>query len=449
MFGTYASALDVAHRLDRLRHRGPDGAGIVEAGDAVHGHVRLALVDLTDASAQPFRHGEAVLTFVGEIWNFREVRAQLQALGRTFRTTGDTVVLALALDEWDIEALPRLEGMFTAAWSKGDRHLLIRDRFGKVPLYVHRHGSAFVWSSERKALGPELPARPLPPASCLDLTTGALSYWYTLPERVTETAPIAELLEAGVAARLVADAPLCCLVSGGLDSSLVLTLARRHKPDLVAFTAKHDESSADLAAARRLCTELEVPLIEVPVPAPSADLLTAAARAIEIPSKAQIEIAALCIPLAREIAANGFKACLSGEAADELFGGYGSLCIKGRKASDRQWRALRTAQLEKMARGNFIRCNKAFMAAGVECRLPFMERRLVERTLAMTKAECPPGKGALKAAARGIVPEWVIRRTKQTFQGSSGIAEAAGRAIANPRAFYRAEIINAYGASAG
>lgn len=446
--GYNAPTFDVSTRLELIRHRGPDASGVVASGPAVHGHVRLSLVDLTDASDQPFHLGQGVLSFNGEIWNYREVRAELEALGRVFRTSGDTEVLAAALDEWDTDALPRLEGMFAFAWSRDTRHILVRDRYGKIPLYVSRRDRSFVWSSERKGLGKEWPASALPPGSVLDLVTARVTPWYALPTAATGNRSLAGYLEDGVIARLNADAPLCCLISGGLDSSLILALARRHKPGVVAYTAVLDDNAADLAAARRICRETGVTLIEVKVPPPNAASLAAAAHVIEIQSKAQIEIAALCIPLARAIASDGFKACLSGEAADELFGGYGNMCIKGSSANDAGWRAIRVAQLAKMARGNFVRCNKAFMAAGVECRLPFMERSLVERVLAMGKTDCPPGKRALKAAAADIVPSWVIRRVKDTFQGGSGMADAAAGVLADPAAFYRAEIGTAYGPSA-
>src|SRR5215831_7070228 len=126
--------LDVAARLELIAHRGPDGSGVATLGPAVHGHVRLALVDLTDASAQPFRYARALLSFNGEVWNWRELRAELQReRGVRFRTTGDTEVLAAVLHEWGVDGLARVEGMFAFAWSCGDRHLLARDRFGKIP----------------------------------------------------------------------------------------------------------------------------------------------------------------------------------------------------------------------------------------------------------------------------------------------------------------------------
>lgn len=443
-----AKGFDVGTHLDLIRHRGPDGSGVASLGPAVHGHVRLAMLDLSDASAQPFHQDGGLLSFVGEIWNHAALRAELATYGCRFRTTGDTEVLAYALAHWGEDALPRLDGMFAFAWSHADRHILARDRFGKVPLYVSRRDATFIWSSERKGLGRRVPAAALPAGSVLDLATGQVRLWYRLPPRGSSNRSLADLLKDGIETRLNADAPLCCLISGGLDSSLILTIAKHYRPAIVAYTAVLDIKAADLKAARRLCQALEVRLVEVKVSPPSPADLTAALQVIEIPSKAQIEIAALCLPLARAIAADGFKACLSGEAADELFGGYGSMCIKGSSADDTGWRAIRLQQLAKMARGNFVRCNKAFMAHGVECRLPFMHRPLVETALGLSKAQSPPGKKALKAAARDIIPDWIIRRTKDTFQGGSGMADACARALANPAGFYRAETLRIYGPTA-
>ena len=90
-------AWDVTAALARIRHRGPDGDGVAQHGDITHGHVRLAVLDLTSASAQPFRYRDAVLSFNGEVWNYLALRSELEGLGHTFTTTGDTEVLAAAL----------------------------------------------------------------------------------------------------------------------------------------------------------------------------------------------------------------------------------------------------------------------------------------------------------------------------------------------------------------
>ena len=153
----------------------------------------------------------------------------------------------------------------------------------------------------------------------------------------------------------------------------------------------------------------------------------------------------MCIPLARRIYADGFRACLSGEAADELFGGYGNFCIKASKANNAEVLELRRAQLSKMSRGNFVRCNKAFMAAGVECRLPFMEQPLVEAAIQLSKADSPPGKGLLKTSARSLLPSWVINRQKDTFQGGSGMSNTVAGQVANPIVFYNTELRKSFG----
>lgn len=441
----------VEESLDRIEHRGPDGRGAAVLGPTVQGHVRLSLVDLTTASAQPFEHEQGVLTFNGEVWNHRELREQL---GGVWRTTGDTEVLAELFAREGFAGLHRAEGMWSFAWTPRatGRTVLVRDRFGKVPLYVRRlpaRTGRWEWCSERKGLGPGAVA--MPPGSVLDVVSGRLTRWYELPRADAPlTGPdVLGLLSRGVRARLAADAEVCVLLSGGLDSALITALAARERR-VVAYTAVYDEESHDLITARRLCEVLGVELREVPVPPVTAESITAAHEAIELGMKAQIEIAVLCLPLARQISRDGFKACLSGEAADELFGGYGNLCIAGSRADDAEWRELRVKQLDKMARGNFVRCNKAFMAHGVECRLPFMERELVERVLSTGKRDCPPGKGLLKDAARRLgLPSWVVNRTKETFQGGSGVAAACARVLHDPARFYRSLHETRFGGAVG
>lgn len=440
------SSLVVTRMLDRIQHRGPDGQGIKEHDTAVHGHVRLALVDLSAASNQPFIRVSNTLTFNGEIWNHGTLRAELQAAGVEFLTSGDTEVLAAMLERYGLECLTRLDGMFAFAWSDAkNNHWLVRDAFGKIPIYLAKTKKGYLWASERKAFPSRVKPIAVPPGYAFNLVTGEWRCWYQLPGAAPMDGPaLLEHLRAGVRKRLTADAPVCCLISGGLDSSIVLALAKEMSPDVTAYTAVHSKRSADLESARRICSDLGVKLIEVDV-AFSRDAIADALYSIEISSKAQIEIAMLCIPLARRIYNDGFRACLSGEAADELFGGYGNFCIKASKANDAEIVALRRAQLSKMARGNFVRCNKAFMAAGVECRLPFMEQPLVESAIQLSKANSPPGKGLLKTAARSLLPSWVINRQKDTFQGGSGMSDTVAGQVANPIVFYNTELRKAFG----
>lgn len=425
--GSFRCDVDVAAMVRRLRHRGPDGCGVEARGDTVLGHARLSVRDLTDASAQPFRLDDVVLTYNGEIWNHVELRAS--STRTDWRTTGDTEVVADAIARLGSGALPRLDGMFSLAWHSPEGTFLARDLFGKIPLYWVRVGAGACWASERKAFPTRL--RPfveaLPPGHRLNLDTMELTrYAEVTPRR--SVVQLDELLQRSVHRRMVADAPLCCLISGGLDSSLILSHALAERRDVVAYTAYADDRSSDLAAARQLCRDWGVKLREVPVTVTLAGL-EQAAWSIEVASKAQIEIAVLCRPLAQQIAADGFKVCLSGEASDELFGGYGSMCIKASSGGDAEWLAIRMGQVRKMARGNFVRCNKSFMSYGVECRLPFMDRSLVEHVLSLGKTECPPGKGLLKTVGDLRVGRAISRRVKETFQGAGGSASIAERLL--------------------
>lgn len=446
--GAYQEAAGTVERmLERIRHRGPDGDGIKTHGPAVHGHVRLALVDLSSASSQPFERNATTLTFNGELWNYQELRASMQADGETFITTGDTEVLAAMLDREGLACLHKLDGMFAFAWSSSsNEHWLVRDSFGKIPVYLAKTKKGYLWASERKAFPPGLKPVAVLPGWAFNLVTGDWLHWYDMPrsQEPMDAQMLLQHLRAGVRKRLAADAPVCCLISGGLDSSLILALAREATPDVTAYTATFDNESSDLKSARRLCTEFGVKLIEVPVSISSGGI-SRAIRSIEIASKAQIEIAMLCLPLAERIYADGFRACLSGEAADELFGGYGNFCIQASKVGDQEITTLRLAQLAKMARGNFVRCNKAFMSAGVECRLPFMEQGLVEGAMQLSKRQSPPGKVLLKQTAKPLVPQWVITRTKDTFQGGSGLADAVPKHVANPLIYYNAELRKSFG----
>lgn len=435
--GTYKTNTNINDIIKKLHHRGPDSHGIKHANDVTHGHTRLSILDLTNASNQPYTYQNGTLSYNGELWNYTELREELRALGHAFRTTGDTEVVAAALSEWGADALARFDGMFALCWSRGTERILARDVYGRVPLYAMRLGRGFVWASERKGLPKGGRATAVPPGSFVDLTTGRVHAYYELAARPDGN--VLAMLRDGVRKRLQSDAPVCALISGGLDSTLTLALMLERGP-VTAFTAVYDTRSTDLAVARRVCKDYGVTLHEVEVPRPTPESIEAAAYAIEIPTKAQVEIAVLCLPLASAIRAEGFKVVLSGEAADEIFGGYGNLIIKAARATDEEWRALRHAQLAKMARGNFVRCNKVFMAAGVEARLPFTEQPLVEHVLTLGKRECPPGKGLLKQAARGIVPDYVIKRPKDTFQGASGVRDAIAGVISNPTRYYNATI---------
>ena len=276
--------------LDALYHRGPDGAGScfysAERGAyrVALGHRRLAIID-PNGSRQPMRDDAAglALTFNGEIYNFRELRAELEAHGHAFERDSDTEVLLRAYQQWGTQCVNRLRGQFAfAVWdARAERLFLARDRFGEKPLYLYEANGALYFASEIKALlklpqvsrevdlsavwdylayryvpGPRTllaAIRKLPPASVAIWHRGHLQeirYWTppdkfprakttTLANRDTPPAFLAQLGES-VELQMVSDVPFGAYLSGGLDSSVVVALMTRYSPKVKTFSVGFD-----------------------------------------------------------------------------------------------------------------------------------------------------------------------------------------------------------------
>lgn len=433
----------VEEALDRIAYRGPDARDTIQWTAATHGHVRLAILDLDHRSDQPYLYGGVILSYVGELWNFEELRSWLHNQhGYQFRTEGDTEVVAAMMNHalksgtGPGAALRMMDGQFALAVTESltGRTWVARDRMGEVPLYLHEEGgnlfdaSRIRWASERRCFGEQASeAVPVPAGACWQLGD-APDYFYDLRlvagQRgvVRDVERVRELVSIAVKKRLRSDVPVAFLCSGGLDSGMILQEVAKQLYDRVTayVAAMPGHPSPDLKAARRLCGELSVDLVEVAVPEPDLLDIRYAIEAIEIPMKTQVEIAWPCLHLARRISEDGFKVVLSGEGADELFGGYGNQVIQGK--DDRTWRDARLASMEKMARGNCVRTNKVFMRHGVEPRLPFLDHELVAAVLPLGLKGCPAHKKLLKDAAEGVLPSYIIDRPKVTFQEGAGVS---------------------------
>jgi len=295
--------------LDRLAHRGPDGEGIWEHPEqhVTLGHRRLAIIDLKTEAAQPMKLGNLNITFNGEIYNYRELRAELEALGHSFRTESDTEVLLVAYRQWREGCLDKFKGMWAfAIWNEDDKTLfLARDRFGEKPLFYNQQHGPFVFASEMKALmalgdgwQPSKQFKKLvkqydryessehtlvegikrfPAGHYGLLKQGSLSlhqYWDTLAHLVNtptsfheQASDFQELLLKSVGLTLRADVPVAASISGGLDSSAILGAACAfHGRDKLhsAFTAAFPNSRVDESLyARQLASEKGVSLHEV------------------------------------------------------------------------------------------------------------------------------------------------------------------------------------------
>jgi asparagine synthase (glutamine-hydrolysing) len=256
----------VASMLDLLGHRGPDDAGMMIDVSCVLGHRRLSIIDLSSAGHQPMASadGRLWITYNGEVYNYVELRAQLEASGRRFRTKTDTEVLLQAYEEWGEAALDRVNGMFAfAIWDRRHRSLFCaRDRFGVKPFYYTSSGGRFLFASEIKALFADATVRrepnddrvfdylawnivdhtpetmfagiaQLPPGCALqhapDQAGPTVKRWYTArPARGDDSpAVLGALLESAVEVRLRSDVPVGISLSGGMDSSSILAVATK------------------------------------------------------------------------------------------------------------------------------------------------------------------------------------------------------------------------------
>jgi asparagine synthase (glutamine-hydrolysing) len=356
---------------EAIAHRGPDAAGSWTSPDDAHrvrlGHRRLSIIDLSAAANQPFVKDGLVLVFCGEIFNYRELRAELRAAGTAFRTDSDTEVLLEAWRRWGPGSLRRLRGMF--AFALYDQHrdtlVLARDHFGIKPLFWTEVGGGVAFASELKGLRPLLGDRP-----AIDHTAVVASlmyYWipedhcvyqgvHKLPagtwlevgpdgrrrleryfdpraelaapgDRTVDVEELRRVLEDSVAAHLVADVPVSTFLSGGLDSSLLTVLAARHNRDIDCYTISFrpedrrlEAMPDDLAYARKLAAQHDIRLHEVEIAPDVADLLPRMVHALDEPIGDAAAINAYLICRAARDA--GVKVLLSGMGADELFAGY-------------------------------------------------------------------------------------------------------------------------------
>lgn len=367
------------HRLAaatrQLQHRGPDASSIVQGPGYGFGHARLSLVDPDPRSNQPFADvsGRYLLVYNGEVYNFRELRAGLQSRGRVFRTQSDTeVILELLIADGPAAALPRLNGMFALAfYDREERKLVLaRDRFGMKPLFwatpALPGGGGFIFASEIKALASWMTLDPdqsiltayllkfagpmrgrtmfrgvrgLKPGGMLTVRQdGSMesAEFAALPEfmdegeldRLAAMSPAAIVDEfemrmtAAVDSHLFADASVGAFCSGGVDSSLIASLAARRNRSIALFHANVEGPWSELEPARALARHLGCELHAVDVAEQDfVDLIPKTIRHYEQPFTYHPNCPPMMMvaQLARD---SGVKGLLSGEGSDELFLGY-------------------------------------------------------------------------------------------------------------------------------
>ncbi|MET9452324.1 N-acetylglutaminylglutamine amidotransferase [Streptomyces cinerochromogenes] len=512
--GTRPDLAAVERMNDRLAARGPDGEGIWSRGAVALGHRRLKIIDLSERGAQPLTDTEQQITgvFNGCIYNYKELRAELAALGHRFRSTSDTEVVLAAYRQWGAACVDRFYGMFAFALveHRTGRLVLCRDRLGIKPLYLAQTPGRLRFASSLPALlaagdvdtsldpaavhqylswhatvaAPRTVltgVRKLPPATVRvvepDGTYQEHCYWqpsYTRRQEHAGMGPaewrdaVLEALRTAVRRRMVADVPVGVLLSGGLDSSLIVALlADEGQRNLATFSVGFEAEGGDEGdefrysdlVAREFATDHRQLVV------PSQRVSTALDAAVAAMSEPMMSHDVVAFHLLSEEVSKNVKVVQSGQGADEVFAGYRwypELASAAREdepdryaetyfdrshadlaamlqpdmlprddVSDRFVRehmavpgaetaldaALRLDTHVMLVDDPVKRVDNMTMDWGLEARVPFLDHELVELA-----AACPPelkladgGKGVLKEAGRKLLPHEVVDRPKGYF----------------------------------
>lgn len=502
----------IARMLPAIERRGPDASGQYSDGPMQMGHRRLSIIDLSDRAAQPMhdQHTGNTIVFNGSIYNYPELRRELQALGHRFTSNGDTEVILRAYGQWGEGFVSRLSGMFAfAIWDARDRSVLMaRDRMGIKPLYYSLTAGSLRWASNTQALlasggidtridpvavhyqltlHASVPAphtlmqgiRKLEPGHWMRIKAGqeprTQRYWQlsSAPgaKRSDEEWKEAthQALRTAVKRRLdIADVPVGVLLSGGLDSSILVALlaeagATKLQTFTVGFDDQPEESGNEFSFADQVVERYGTQHHQFSVP--DEELMRRLPEAVAAMAEPMVGQDAAAFYLLSEQVAQEVKVVQSGQGADEVFGGYfwyqemnkaegePDLSRFSHRYFDRdhcEWlqmidpsyhtdgdvsSAYVSGLLAQYGEGEYInrvlamdvsslivddpvkRVDNMTMAFGLEARVPFLDHELVELVAGMPAhlKLAQGGKGVLKDISRGLVPDAIIDRPKAYF----------------------------------
>jgi asparagine synthase (glutamine-hydrolysing) len=436
-----------ALELSRLqRHRGPDWSGVFSCNQAILAHERLAIVDVLHG-AQPLGDWNRgpVLAVNGEIYNHRELR---EGLSWSFATDSDCEVILPLYERDGAEFLNRLNGIFAFVLYdiERDRYLVARDPIGVVPLYTGRdaEGTLYV-SSEMKALAPVCKTvEEFPPGHFLDSDRGGEPIPYYSPtwrtyedlDKHDDLERLRTGLEDAIHRQLMSDVPYGVLLSGGLDSSIVSAVAKKYAARRVEEDDQADawwprlhsfaiglEGAPDLAAAAEVAAHIGTVHHEFHFTVQEGlDALRDVIYHLETYDVTTIRASTPMYLMARRIRAMGIKMVLSGEGADEIFGGY----LYFHKAPDPQaFHEETVRKLDRLHWYDCLRANKSMAAWGVEARVPFLDREFLDVAMTLDPAAKMVGedgleKRVLREAFSDLLPEVVLTRQKEQFSDGVG-----------------------------
>ena len=432
----------------RIRHRGPDWSGIYVGKTAILAHERLSIVDPA-SGGQPLKSpdGKLILSVNGEIYNHRAIRNGI-CKDYPFQTGSDCEVILALYQKKGIDFLEDLNGIFAFALydEENDRFLIARDSIGVIPLYMGSDDAGRIYvASELKALeGFCSEYKPFLPGHYYDSRSGRMERWYKRDweqyDNVKDNgADIAELREAlcqSVQRQLMSDVPYGVLLSGGLDSSIVSAVAKRYAarrvetdntreawwPQLHSF-AVGLKGAPDLEAARKVADYIGTVHHEINFTIQEGlDALRDVIYYIETYDVTTVRASTPMYLLARVIKSMGIKMVLSGEGADEIFGGY----LYFHKAPNaRAFHEECVRKISKLYLYDCLRANKSLSAWGVEGRVPFLDKEFMDVAMrlnpeAKMAKDGKMEKWILRKAFEDMLPESVVWRQKEQFSDGVG-----------------------------
>jgi asparagine synthase (glutamine-hydrolysing) len=432
----------------KVRHRGPDWSGIYSDEKAILAHERLAIVDPASGK-QPLlsADGKLVLAANGEIYNHRELRKRFEG-SYDFKTESDCEVILALYREKGVDFIDEMNGIFGFAIYDVDKdeYFVARDHMGIIPLYIgwDQNGTFYV-ASELKALeGVCTKIELFPPGHYLHSSEGQFKKWYSrdwtefdaVKDNQTSIDEIKEALEAAVHRQLMSDVPYGVLLSGGLDSSVTSAIAKRYAekriesddsaeawwPRLHSFSVGL-EGSPDLAAAQKVADHIGTVHHEIKFTIQEGlDAIKDVIYNLETYDITTIRASTPMYLMARVIKSMGIKMVLSGEGADELFGGY----LYFHKAPNaREFHEETVRKLSKLHMYDCLRANKSLAAWGIEGRVPFLDKEFMDVAMRINPEDKMINgermeKWVVRKAFESYLPESVAWRQKEQFSDGVG-----------------------------
>ncbi len=415
LYGKQSSA-SLKEMLEKVNHRGPDEDGICSFGDLHLGHKRLSIIDL-ESGRQPISNENGNINIVvnGEIYNHHDLKSKLS--GHNFRTKSDSEVVVHLYEEMGTDCVKELQGMFAFVLSDKGKPFAARDTLGIKPLYYSLSDNNMYFASEFKSLAGFVDKiTEFPPGHYYTPETGIkpfrkieTPFSYTRRSEYLDVEDIISTLkekfEQAVVKRLMSDVPLGVLLSGGLDSSLVSAVARKHTAEkqLNSFCVGM-EGGSDLPAARKVASYLGTVHHEYVYE--KKEVLSVLPKVIYYLESFDPSLIRSAVPtyFVSKLVSKHVKVILSGEGADELFSGYSYLKnIKSREKLHNELIKL----INSLHNINNQRLDRMTMAHSIEGRVPFLDLDLVTYASAL-----PP---ELKLYGKNKVEKWILRKAFEDY----------------------------------